>query len=108
MLKRRRTLVSGLVGGPALLREWEEDWKERFEGEERDELRADEIANNDAKDEGSEKMKTASWKKVQARKVGIAGCCQKGQEISSGSSANDQEHYHIRSTCKEDQPSSGR
>ena len=49
-----RTLVSGLVGGPALLREWEKEWKERFGGEERDELGADEIANNDAEDEDSE------------------------------------------------------
>ena len=49
-----RTLVSGLVGGPALLREWEKEWKERFGGDERDELGADEIANNDAEDEDSE------------------------------------------------------
>ena len=49
-----KTLVSGLVGGPALLREWEREWKERFGGEERDELGADEIANNDAEDEDSD------------------------------------------------------
>ncbi|KAF8341905.1 hypothetical protein F5887DRAFT_1076283 [Amanita rubescens] len=49
-----KTLISGLVGGPALLREWEREWKERFGGEEKDELGADEIANNDAEDEDSD------------------------------------------------------
>ncbi|KAJ3508517.1 hypothetical protein NLJ89_g5707 [Agrocybe chaxingu] len=33
-----KTLVSGLVGGPALVREWERQWRERFGGEERDEV----------------------------------------------------------------------
>lgn len=33
-----KSLVSGLVGGPALLKEWEREWRERFGGEEKDEL----------------------------------------------------------------------
>ncbi|KAF8632891.1 hypothetical protein AX17_004737 [Amanita inopinata Kibby_2008] len=49
-----KTLVAGLVGGPALLREWEREWRERFGGEERDELDADELANNEADDDDSE------------------------------------------------------
>ena len=32
-----RSLISGLVGGPALLREWEREWLSRFGGPERDE-----------------------------------------------------------------------
>ncbi|KIL57564.1 hypothetical protein M378DRAFT_27930 [Amanita muscaria Koide BX008] len=49
-----RALVAGLVGGPALLREWEREWKDRFGGEERDELDADELANNEAEDEDTD------------------------------------------------------
>ncbi|KAA1472989.1 hypothetical protein DENSPDRAFT_859722 [Dentipellis sp. KUC8613] len=33
-----RSLVGGLVGGPALLREWEREWAARFGGAERDEV----------------------------------------------------------------------
>ncbi|KAM6492549.1 hypothetical protein JOM56_012273 [Amanita muscaria] len=49
-----KALVAGLVGGPALLREWEREWKERCGGEERDELDADELANNEAEAEDSD------------------------------------------------------
>ena len=33
-----KSLIAGLVGGPALLKEWEREWRERFGGEEKDEL----------------------------------------------------------------------
>ena len=33
-----KSLVGGLVGGPALLKEWEREWREKFGGEEKDEL----------------------------------------------------------------------
>lgn len=46
-----KTLVCGLVGGPALLREWEREWRERFGGEERDEV-AD--GEGDVEDEGDD------------------------------------------------------
>jgi hypothetical protein len=36
-----RSLISGLVGGPALLREWEREWLSRFGGPERDEATSD-------------------------------------------------------------------
>ncbi|KAK2465598.1 hypothetical protein APHAL10511_002490 [Amanita phalloides] len=49
-----KTLISGLVGGPALLREWEKEWRDRFGGEEKDELGADEMASNEVEDEDSD------------------------------------------------------
>lgn len=39
-----KSVISGLVGGPALLREWEREWKEKFGGEERDEIEGDDAA----------------------------------------------------------------
>lgn len=36
-----KSLLSGLVGGPALLKEWEREWRERFGGEEKDEIEDD-------------------------------------------------------------------
>ncbi|THH30548.1 hypothetical protein EUX98_g3636 [Antrodiella citrinella] len=33
-----RSLISGLVGGPALLKEWDREWREKFGGPEKDEL----------------------------------------------------------------------
>ncbi|KZT02946.1 uncharacterized protein LAESUDRAFT_762372 [Laetiporus sulphureus 93-53] len=33
-----KSLIAGLVGGPALLKEWDREWKERFGGEEKDEI----------------------------------------------------------------------
>ncbi|KAL0958103.1 hypothetical protein HGRIS_000275 [Hohenbuehelia grisea] len=38
-----RALLSGLVGGPALLREWEREWAAKFGGPEADELTESEI-----------------------------------------------------------------
>ena len=29
---RLKSLISGLVGGPALLREWDRDWKDKYGG----------------------------------------------------------------------------
>ena len=62
MLKRRenrllreqaglRSLISGLVGGPALLREWEREWVSRFGGPERDEATS-ELSDDDGPDDG--------------------------------------------------------
>jgi hypothetical protein len=47
-----KALICGLVGGPALLREWEKEWKERFGGEERDEIPLD--GNEDIDDDGDD------------------------------------------------------
>jgi hypothetical protein len=46
-----RSLISGLVGGPALLREWEREWVSRFGGPERDEATSD-ISEDDGADDG--------------------------------------------------------
>ncbi|TDL19590.1 hypothetical protein BD410DRAFT_841948 [Rickenella mellea] len=47
-----KALVGGLVGGPALLREWEREWRTRFGGPETDEVEGDE--REDADDEGDD------------------------------------------------------
>ena len=46
-----RSLISGLVGGPALLREWEREWVSRFGGPERDEATSD-VSEDDGADDG--------------------------------------------------------
>ena len=45
-----KSLLSGLVGGPALLKEWEREWREKFGGAEKDEL-DDDLASANASDE---------------------------------------------------------
>ena len=47
-----KSLVSGLVGGPALLKEWEREWRERFGGEEKDEIEDDDAAAGSDDEEG--------------------------------------------------------
>jgi hypothetical protein len=47
-----RSLISGLVGGPALLREWEREWVSRFGGPERDEATSDISDDDDGADDG--------------------------------------------------------
>ncbi|KAG6917610.1 hypothetical protein DXG01_001841 [Tephrocybe rancida] len=42
-----KSLIAGLVGGPALLREWEREWKEAFGGEEKDEVEGEVDADGD-------------------------------------------------------------
>ncbi|KAG6888195.1 hypothetical protein C0995_009975 [Termitomyces sp. Mi166 len=52
-----KSLISGLVGGPALLREWEREWKEMFGGEEKDEVEGEiepEADDEDSEEEGDE------------------------------------------------------
>jgi hypothetical protein len=46
-----RSLISGLVGGPALLREWEHEWVSRFGGPERDEATSD-VSDDEGADDG--------------------------------------------------------
>ena len=47
-----KSLISGLVGGPALLKEWDREWRERFGGEEKDEIEDDDVAGGSDDDEG--------------------------------------------------------
>ncbi|KAF5390068.1 hypothetical protein D9757_003860 [Collybiopsis confluens] len=48
-----KSLLKGLVGGPALLSEWEREWREKFGGEEKDEIEGEEIDDGGSDDEGS-------------------------------------------------------
>ncbi|KIM42175.1 hypothetical protein M413DRAFT_444638 [Hebeloma cylindrosporum] len=49
-----KTLVSGLVGGPALVREWEKEWKAKFGGEEKDEVEGEDEEGDDEDSEDEE------------------------------------------------------
>ncbi|KAH9941125.1 uncharacterized protein BXZ73DRAFT_42084 [Epithele typhae] len=49
-----KSLVGGLVGGPALLKEWEREWKERFGGEEKDEVEDDDAQCGSDDEEGDD------------------------------------------------------
>ncbi|EIN08937.1 hypothetical protein PUNSTDRAFT_143610 [Punctularia strigosozonata HHB-11173 SS5] len=49
-----RALVCGLVGGPALLREWEREWVARFGGCEADEVEGDEMEGDDEDEDDGE------------------------------------------------------
>ncbi|KZT28071.1 hypothetical protein NEOLEDRAFT_1109510 [Neolentinus lepideus HHB14362 ss-1] len=55
-----RCLICGLVGGPALIKEWEREWREKFGGEEKDEVEDEEEESDDddsEEDEGRAKKK---------------------------------------------------
>ncbi|KAI0084767.1 hypothetical protein BDY19DRAFT_997497 [Irpex rosettiformis] len=81
-----KSLVSGLVGGPALLREWEREWRDSFGGEEKDEIEGDDLAaasddedadegDSDADDEEGrvrKKVKVAKPSVVKKEKVAKA------------------------------------
>ena len=47
-----KSLICGLVGGPALLKEWEREWKEKFGGQEKDEVEGEEMEPLSEDDEG--------------------------------------------------------
>ncbi|KAI0938422.1 hypothetical protein AcW1_001842 [Taiwanofungus camphoratus] len=51
-----KSLIGGLVGGPALLKEWEREWRERFGGEEKDEIEEERTgaASDDEDGDGEE------------------------------------------------------
>lgn len=70
-----KSLIGGLVGGPALLKEWEREWRERFGGEEADEVEGDEAAagsddedgdgeDSDGEDEDGRARKKAKFTKA--------------------------------------------
>jgi hypothetical protein len=46
-----KSLLCGLVGGPALLKEWEREWREKFGGEEKDEIEGEEAEVEPASDD---------------------------------------------------------
>lgn len=49
-----KSLIGGLVGGPALLKEWEHEWREKFGGEEKDEVEGEEAEPMSDDDDGDE------------------------------------------------------
>jgi len=49
-----KALIAGLVGGPALLKEWEREWRERFGGEEKDEVDGEMDADMDDEESDEE------------------------------------------------------
>lgn len=77
-----RTLIKSLVGGPALLKEWESVWRERFGGPEKDEVEGedgeaddenddeDEDADEDLDEDGSAAGKKRKRTKVDSKKKG--------------------------------------
>ncbi|KAG5716174.1 hypothetical protein E4T56_gene10664 [Termitomyces sp. T112] len=71
-----KSLVAGLVGGPALLKEWEREWREMFGGEEKDEVDPeaeaddddDDDDDNDNDDDGGRKRKRSKVAHVKPEK----------------------------------------
>ncbi|KAI5121994.1 hypothetical protein M0805_001827 [Coniferiporia weirii] len=49
-----KALVRSLVGGPALVKEWETMWRERFGGSEKDEVEGEDGEADDENDDGEE------------------------------------------------------
>lgn len=49
-----KCLIGGLVGGPALLKEWEHEWAEKFGGKERDEVEGEEVEPMSDDEEGDD------------------------------------------------------
>ncbi|THH00729.1 hypothetical protein EW026_g1858 [Hermanssonia centrifuga] len=70
-----KSLVGGLVGGPALLKEWEREWRDRFGGEERDEVEGEDVAtasddeDGDGEDSDGEDEEGRTRKKVKIAKA---------------------------------------
>ncbi|KAG7446878.1 uncharacterized protein BT62DRAFT_967677 [Guyanagaster necrorhizus] len=58
-----KALLSGLVGGPALLHSWEKEWKEKFGGEEKDEVDALDIDVPESDDEDNDEEEERRRKK---------------------------------------------
>ncbi len=56
-------LVSGLVGGSALLHTWEKEWREKFSGEEVDALDID-LPESDVEDNDEEEERRRNKRKV--------------------------------------------
>ena len=70
-----KSLIGGLVGGPALLKEWEREWREKFGGEEKDEVEGDDVAagsddeDGDGEDSDGEDEEGRSRKKAKVAKA---------------------------------------
>ena len=69
-----KTLIAGLVGGPALVKEWEREWRAKFGGEEQDEVEGEdeEGDDDDSEDEEGEEGEDESGKKRKRPKISTA------------------------------------
>ncbi|KAG6877357.1 hypothetical protein C0992_010191 [Termitomyces sp. T32_za158] len=65
-----RSLVAGLVGGPALLREWEREWRGVFGGEERDEVDGEAEGEAEGEDDDDEEEEEDEEEGARKRKRG--------------------------------------
>ncbi|KAG5634940.1 hypothetical protein H0H81_000260 [Sphagnurus paluster] len=71
-----KSLLGGLVGGPALLREWEREWRAAFGGPERDEIGEDEgeeDAEDDEEGEEDEDEEEGGRKRKRGKTAPVAG-----------------------------------
>jgi hypothetical protein len=68
-----KALVCGLVGGPALLKEWEIRWRERFGGEEKDEVEGEEAEPEEDSDEDDDGDDGEVGKKRKRAKTAAGG-----------------------------------
>ncbi|KAJ7598666.1 hypothetical protein C8J56DRAFT_1020398 [Mycena floridula] len=69
-----KSLVMGLVGGSALLREWEREWKENFGGEEKDEIQDEDLEEPDGgsdEEDGEEDDEDGEGRKRKKPKVTV-------------------------------------
>jgi hypothetical protein len=80
-----KSLISGLVGGPALLKEWEREWKEIFGGPEKDEMddEADAEADDDDSDEEQDDGDEENGRKRKRGKTTAAPGAMKEKKPSS-------------------------
>ncbi|EAU82892.1 hypothetical protein CC1G_05514 [Coprinopsis cinerea okayama7 len=62
-----KALVCGLVGGPALLKEWEQRWREQFGGEEKDEVEGEDAEEEDSDDEEGDEDDEVGRKRKRAK-----------------------------------------
>ncbi|KAF8804632.1 hypothetical protein BYT27DRAFT_7106313 [Phlegmacium glaucopus] len=69
-----KTLIGGLVGGAALVKEWEREWRTKFGGEEQDEVEGEdeEGDDEDSEDEEGEEGEEESGKKRKRPKISPA------------------------------------
>ena len=64
-----KSLIGGLVGGPALVEEWEREWKMKFGGEEQDEVEGEDEDGDDedSEDEEGEEEELSGKKRKRAK-----------------------------------------
>ena len=69
-----KALLAGLVGGPALIREWERQWRTKFGGEEKDEVEGDDEEGDDdeSEDEDGDDCDEEGGRKRKRTKVSSA------------------------------------